>query len=242
MQVTSCAEIVRHLEGLPPSSILFIDIDDTILTPVSTTFRQAPYKHLIDDIKQHKKHYPDYEAILSHWRLNRKVQLVDPSWPATLEKLKQHRVFGLTKLDTGAFGAIPSMEEWRYTELQALGIHFSEGLSIPSGPIQGASFYEGVFFTGPNSKSQTLLYFLEYLKADTFVMIDDREEHIEDIRRLCAQHAIPFIGILFKGLSQLQDRADPALAALQKEYLTQHCLWLEDHDAEKILRSRSQDL
>ncbi len=237
MLATNCAEILVHLQPIPAHAIIFVDIDDTMITPVSKTFRSPPYNQLIDEIKKNKERYTNYEAILSQWRLQRKVMLIDEDWPATLEKLKkQYRVYGLTKMDTGALGAIESIEHWRYAELKSLGIEFSDQGTIPPISIHNASFYKGLFFTGPNSKSQTLLYFLEYLKGCTFVMIDDRQEHIEDIRQLCQEHSIPFIGIHFKGLEQFKDKPDPAIAALQKQYLIESLLWLEDEDAEKLLQ------
>lgn len=237
MLATNCAEILAQLQHMPEHTIIFVDIDDTVITPVSKTFRSPPYNQLIDEIKKNKERYTHYEAILSQWRLQRKVMLIDEDWPATLETLKKHyRVYGLTKMDTGALGAIASIEHWRYAELKSLGIEFSNDGTIPQELIHNASFYKGLFFTGPNSKSQTLLYFLEYLNGSTFVMIDDRKEHIEDIRQLCQEHSIPFIGIHVKALDQLKDRPDPAIAALQKQYLIEHLLWLEDADAAKILQ------
>src|SRR5688572_11946307 len=76
-------EILSYLENISQNAIIFIDIDDTVITPISKTFRKAPYNKLIDDIKKNKHHYKNYEEIVSNWRLQRKVMLLDANWPNT---------------------------------------------------------------------------------------------------------------------------------------------------------------
>lgn len=234
--IKTSSEILNHLASLPANSIIFLDVDDTIITPVSKTFRKPPYNQLIEEIKKNKENYKQYEALVSHWRLERKAMLVDPAWPQTLQQLKQgYPVYGLTKIDSGAFGSIASMELWRYQELKNLGIEFSEHPSIPTGPLQDASFYKGIFITGKNAKSQTLAYFLPYLKADTFVVVDDKEENLENISQWCKTQGIGFLGLLFKGLETFQDKVDPKIALLQKQHLIENLQWLEDYAAQNIL-------
>lgn len=233
-------EILNHVKNIPKKSIIFVDIDDTIITPVSKTFRRPPYNKLIDDIKRDKNKYKNYEEIVSNWRLQRKAMLIDSDWPSTLLELKkQYRVYGLTKMDSGKFGNIESMEEWRYDELKSLGIEFSYGGTIPQESINNASFYKGLFITGSNSKSQTILQYLQHLNADVFVMIDDREEHLEDIKQFCEKNSIKFIGILFKRLENFKDAPDYDISLLQKRYLIEHAKWLEDEEAEKIIKQKS---
>lgn len=229
-------QILAYLAGIPENSIIFVDIDDTIITPVSKTFRRAPYNQLIDDIKKAKSQYKNYEEIVSNWRLQRKAMLIDSNWPDVLLELKtKHKVYGLTKMDTGKFGNINSMEEWRYNELQSLNIRFSEDHTVPQGSINSASFYKGLFITGNNSKSQTISHYLQYFNTDTFVMIDDREEHLEDIKQFCDKNSIKFIGILFNGLEKFQDIPKHDVVLLQKKYLIENAKWLEDEEAEKMI-------
>jgi hypothetical protein len=236
-------ELFHYLAGTPKDSIIFVDIDDTIITPVSKTFRKAPYNKLIDDIKKDQSKYKNYEEIVSNWRLQRKAMLIDSDWLNTLLELKkQYRVYGLTKMDTGKFGNINSMEEWRYNELQSLGITFFDDNTIPQGFINNAAFYKGLFITGSNSKSQTLLHYLKYLNTDTFVMIDDRAEHLEDIKQFCDKSSIKFIGILFDGLEKFKDIPKHDVALLQKSYLIEHAKWLEDEEAEKIIKQNASTL
>jgi predicted phosphatase len=237
LMAKTSAEVLKHLDGISENSIIFIDIDDTVITPVSKTFRKAPYNKLMDEIKKNKHQYKNYEEILSNWRLQRKAMLLDSNWPDVLSRLKQsYRVYGLTQMDNGEFGNIKSMEEWRHAELKSLGIEFADDGIVPQEPINNASFYKGLFFTGANSKSQTISHYAQYLKANTFVMIDDREGHLENIKQFCEENSIQFIGIKFAGLENSQDEPNPEIAALQKKYLIEYAKWLEDDEAAELIK------
>ena len=59
--------------------------------------------------------------------MQRKVILIDEEWVEVINKLKEKfPVYGLTQMNTGAFGNIPSMQDWRYKELKELGTEFSD--------------------------------------------------------------------------------------------------------------------
>lgn len=230
-------EVLNILEKIPQNSIIFVDVDDTIFTPVSKTFRRAPHNRLIDDIKDNKNKYKNYEEIVSNWRLQRKIMLTDSYWPLALAELKKkYRVYALTKMDIGKFGNIESMEKWRYSELESLGIEFSYNDLIPQEPINNASFYKGIFITGLNSKSQTILHYLQYLKADTLVMIDDKKEHLKDIKQFCKKIGVKFVGIIFNGLENFEDIPNADIFSIQKKHLIEHAKWLEDEEAELKLQ------
>ena len=238
--VKSTLDIGFYLQQLPKDSIILVDVDDTIITPRSKTFRTAPYNKLIDNIKKNKDNYPAYQEIVSNWRLQRKVMLLDENWPAMLKQLREKfSVYAITKMDTGRFGNIPSMEQWRYEELRDLGIEFSKNNEIPSTILDDGQnnpmFYNGIFITGERSKSQTLDIYRSFLKSSIIVLIDDRLEHLEDIKAFCDKHSIKFIGLLFKGLENFKDRPDPAISDFQAKYLIENAQWLEDDKAYKVM-------
>jgi len=67
------------IKNAPANTLIsiFLDVDDTIIIPKSKTFRAAPYNQMIDRIKDNKSNYDNYEEIVSNWRLQRKVMLID---------------------------------------------------------------------------------------------------------------------------------------------------------------------
>jgi hypothetical protein len=237
IEAKTIREFINCLSDIPQNAIIFIDIDDTIITPFSKTFRKSPSNELIDEIKKNKDKYPNHDEIVSNWRLQRKAMLIDENWPLLVTQLKEKfAVYGLTKMDIGKFGNIESMEKWRYEELKSLGIEFSNRLNIPEGTINGASFYKGLFMTGVNSKSQTIFHYSQYIKTNTIALLDDRAEYLEDVRQFCEKHAMRFVGILFKGLDKFGDEPDPAIALFQKEHLIKHAEWLEDEEVINLIK------
>lgn len=199
---------------------------------------------MIDEIKQNKDSYTNYEEIVSNWRLQRKVMLIDKGWVEVLNILKEKfQVYGLTKMDTGKFGNIPSIEEWRYEELKELNIEFSNNEELASYILEGNDnpvFYKGIFLTGSHSKGDILLKFSKVLNAKSIILVDDREEHLTNVQAYCNKSSIIFTGILFDGLKNLQDTPDPKLADFQKQHLLANATWLEDEVACKLMAESNE--
>lgn len=242
-QITHAAatdEILSLLKPLPSSTLVFIDIDDTIITPQSITFRAAPYNQLVNEIKKNRGQYEHYEKIISSWRLQRKIMLLDPQWPSALEYLKtKFSVHALTLMDHGACGHIPSLEQWRYEELKSLGILFSQYHSINASKEASAA-HHGIIMTGPLSKRATIEQHWPALKTDSIVLIDDREDHLLDVAAFCQQQNISFLGIHFKGLQKVAGQPDPILHDFQRQHLITHHRWLEDEEAYALINQQNK--
>jgi hypothetical protein len=220
---------------LPPKARLFFDVDDTLIVSCSTSLQCAPQDRLIDQLKEDKHLYPDFEEILSCFRLQRKSMLLDNAWPKVLESLKKrYSVHALTQMGTGQFGKISSMETWRYEELKSLGITFT-GIGSSLVSKDKASFFQGILMTGPLKKSETLDTFQSLVSTNFVVFVDDRSDHLQDVQTYCHNQGIGFMGILYKGLDTLKTIVDPQLVAFQKDYLIKHKCWLEDDQARQLM-------
>lgn len=244
IEVQNAQAILQHVDQLSSQTLVLIDLDNTLITPVSKAFRVTP--NLIDDIKKNKNNTKNFINLLSHWRLQRKIMLVDPQWPTVLATLKKKHasIYGFTKIETGSFGIISSMEKWRYKEIKSLSLEFSNHKKLQAfsdrvaqGIINGPLFYYGIFMTGAGSKSEVLKLFQPVLVLDQIIMIDDRLEQLEEVRTFCKSESISFLGILFKGIERFQDRADPNVVAFQRDYLIKHSQWLEDEAAIALMQA-----
>lgn len=241
-------EIQQALSNIPEGAVVFIDVDDTIITPQSKVFRStSPFRNIIDQIKKQRDHIPHVEKILSHWRLQRKSILVSEQWPTFINTLKKHyEVYALTKLETGQVGAIPSMEKWRYAELKEKGITFtptcpgiSEGVLVKStSQPYPATFYRGIFMTGSFNKSDVIAAFVKTRRPPQIVLIDDRLEYLQDAIEECNRQSLHFIGILFKGIENIGGEPDPKVAEFQKQYLLENAQWLEDEQAKEKVEGK----
>jgi len=246
--VYTIQQLREILTPLSEGAVIFIDVDDTLITPKSKVFHwESPHRFLIDDLKKNRDKISNFEEVLSHWRLQRETMLVSDEWPTFVNTLKEKcSVYALTKMETGMIGAIPSMEQWRYSELTHKGISFtpsfkgvSKSVLRDNPPISSSiTFFHGIFITGSHTKGDVLDIFFETQTPTQVVLIDDREEHLQDAKEACARHGIPFLGIFFKGMDLISGLPDPNIAIFQKEHLLTHAEWLEDEAAEILYRER----
>lgn len=248
MRFSSCQtinDVRKTLSDLKDETVIFVDVDDTIITPQSKLFRWAsPYRYLIDDLKKNKNQYPNYANIISHWRLNRASMLISKDWPEFLQELQQYyKVYALTKMDSGQIGSIPSMEKWRYDELKKKDIVFTphfqnttEAKFVGNDPLKcPSSFYKGIFITGAYPKSAIIQNYVQENRPAQIVFIDDRPEYLEDVNQKCWELNVPFTGIHFKGMELLKGTPDSKVAEFQKHSLFEKCQWLEDEEATRLL-------
>src|ERR1700729_1207457 len=83
----SAREVFNLLKDIPSNSTIFLDVDDTIIAPISSSFRIDPNKDLVAGIKI-SHDCPNRDNILSAWRLERKIMLVDKDWARVIDELK----------------------------------------------------------------------------------------------------------------------------------------------------------
>lgn len=236
-------EVLESIHSFSSEALLLLDVDDTLITPASKTFRSSmtgDVKNIIDEIKGDKEKYPNFEDIISRWRLQRKVRLTDPRWPDILKSLiKDYTIFALTQMNTGAFAQIPSMEAWRCEELSSLGLVFTE-FTVPqeNETKEAAAFYKGIMMTGKLSKSETLSFFEAHLPSVPVVFVDDRQKHLEDVAAYCQTRELDYLGVLFQENFSSEETQNPKIASFQKDVLLKEGLWLEDDQAEEMMKSK----
>ncbi len=230
-------EVIAKIKDSPKGTVIFIDVDDTLITPKSNSFRTGNEEvNLIDQIKNNQNIYSNYEEIISNWRLARKVILVDQAWPEAINELKKdYKVFALTKMNTGKFGNIESMEEWRYRELKSLNIEFSKIPELENKPYHddSPSYYQGIFMSGSALKSQAIDQFLSILKPFHIILIDDKIDFLKDVSKFCQERKILFTGILYRGVDRIPGMLDRETRDIQFEYLVKKARWLEDDQVHK---------
>lgn len=243
IEAKTVQEVKIYLSVLETRAVIFLDVDDTLITPISKVFRaKSPYRTLIDELKKDRDQIPYFERILSRWRLQRQVQLVSEDWLWFINDFKaQFPLYALTKMESGPLGDILSMEEWRYAELSSKGMEFTPTygakekeilLSSPSMTYE-STFYKGIFSTGSFNKSEIVRLYLQKENPSQVVLVDDRLEQLQDVSEECSRRSIPFIGVHFKGHELIPGIPDPSLAEFQKNYLLNNHEWLEDEEAER---------
>ncbi len=249
MTLYTTSEIQEALSSLEEGTVIFVDVDDTLITPQSKCFHaSSPYRDFIDELKKNREEIENFDIILSHWRLQRKIMLVSEGWSQLLRSLKEkYSVYALTKIETGSFGDLPSMEKWRYDELTQKGLFFTPAfkgtfehtLVCGEKSSSPATFYHGIFMTGATTKGDVVATFVEAQRPTQIVLIDDRQDYLQDVEETCKKLDVPFLGILFRGVDLIKGAPDRAVADFQKQYLLTNKEWLEDDVAAEKLRERS---
>lgn len=220
---TSIDEIYNSIQKtftVHPFPIIFIDIDDTILTPKSLSVQNGLINQLKKDLDA-----KFYNEIISYWRVNRQILLLDKNWPQVINDLKKKfLVFGLTRMEWGKFGEIEQMEKHRFEELEKLNILFSQPNS--NYPF----FYKGIFFAPPNQhdKGEIIEMIKETLNIKKIVFIDDLQENLDDVAKVCAKYRIEYTPFAYK-VKKIP--ADPDIMQLQYQLLVTKKKWLEDEEA-----------
>lgn len=244
-------EVSQLLAQYDDRAIVFLDIDDTIITPKSNAFRTtSPYRHLIDEIKLNRNKIRNFDAIMSSWRLNRKVMLVSEQWPTIIEGAKKSGIFiyALTQKDSGRSGSMESIEEWGYQELKSLGIEFTyefrdqeSSILLPGGPTAAATFHKGIFTTGGFGKEMVVRKILEDIDPAVVVVVDDRSDHVNKIGKMCDDSNVSYLGIIFRGVDRFEAIPNPEVAEYQKKHLLDKGEWLEDEEVEECILLISGD-
>ena len=231
-------------ENLPSKSLVIFDIDEILITPADLLLKPVGR----DFNGWGKIPLKEFEYYLSIMLASTKYVLVDAEAPNLIKKMLQKGILAiaLTACSTGAIGVIQSMEEWRFNQLNALGIDFSpffEGEYVFSELVDAKSrpplFKNGILFTGDlqnpekSAKGQLLGIFLDKINwsPEKVIFIDDSQKHLEAVFQELNQRGIPFQGhLLTTPTLQLNEK----IAELQIRTLLDTNKWITDQEA-KIL-------
>ncbi len=231
---------------LTPNTIVLLDVDNTIIYPSDSFFAfNSEHNQFIDELKAF--HNIPTHDIVSSWRLQRQVSLMNVEWPVFLHNIHatNARVYGLTRMDTGTYGKMASVERWRASELRSMGLTFSaqpktEKPENLSSTLNGPSFYDGIIFTGDFSKANSFQAFTtKYnINIENIIFVDDREEHAIDLDNYGTEHGIPTLSIHWQYNKTIVATTCEKRARIQKDYLLNKQIWLSDAQAEQIVQAQ----
>lgn len=146
------------------------------------------------------------------------------------------RVFGLTSMETGSYGVIPDMPEWRYAMLASLGIEFTQDFgtkifsSLPAYRDNYPMLYKGIVCANGLRKGPVLGAFLDTLdfKPTQIIFFDDREKELQSVGAECKKHAIPCELYRYDGYKEIPDRWSMDWALKQLNGLVVEEKWIEN--------------
>ncbi len=159
---------------------------------------------------------------------------VDPHFQDLIATLKNRKIktVAFTRMNTGPYGPIPSMEDWRFNQLKQIGYDFT--FSFPE--LQLPMFKQGILYANKQDKGPVLLEFLDHIPKPTkIIFIDDRLDYLQSVETSLAGTGIEFTGFHYTAVEMSLEPADEAIVARQLYYLAKTSNWLSDEQASKQL-------
>ena len=264
MQQTSIQEI-DSLEQAQPileqagkNSLVIFDIDDTLTYPtdtIQTAWGQSTEgREFYRKLEEHIASSPNPDelsgSIFSKILLAVKPHTVEPQTASVIKKLQDRgiKAMALTNWPTGKLGKIPSMPAWRFDKLAEVRINFSTGFDLQEIFLNKNKdkftsdkqpvFYKGILLTDGADKGSVLGAFLDFMHytPDRIIFFDDRATQVESGKNEAKVRGIPFYGFVYKAAEKLSRQYDPAIIALQLEYLIKHDEYITEEQARELLK------
>ncbi|HJD64339.1 MAG TPA: DUF2608 domain-containing protein [Rickettsia endosymbiont of Sericostoma sp.] len=239
---------VKNLfEKIDGSSLVLINIDDTIVTPKSNMFRYAnPYGGFTQELAALKKYRSNIDEVIAKLLLQRQVMLVEANWSKFIDKLKSSGalVFGFTKINP-ACRRIENYEEWQYEQLSRLGIKFTdkvnnkEILKFDENDKRSPIFYKGIIFTDFLNKSQALYEFMRItnILPNNIIIFENKKSELNDIDNFLKTVDLNYYGIEYLAATELKGIPQDNIVKVQQEILLKTGKWLEDDEAKQFIEN-----
>ncbi len=230
-------------------TIVFVNLDDTLMMPKSLMFsyNSNPYRMFMDNMISLGERMHSYNIIVSKWYQQRQVKLVEDGWVDFVKKLqgKGAVVYGFCSMPIH----LVNIEEKRYLEAKDLDIIFTskingkEVLEIEKQERWYSFFHKGIIFTGPYSKSHTLMEFLRVTNVipKKLVFIDHIEHEVKRVEQFLRVFDMEYYNILYLGVKEVPGKPDVNVIKLQQQELIQNGVWMEDDAARALLSTRREE-
>jgi hypothetical protein len=252
-RVKSWDELQPVFDNLSPQTLVVLDVDWTLITPSDRILQ--PYT--IPSIEQLMKQAVEKTQRVWNKQINsklyqqRKAQLLDKNILNCLKKIRgsQSKAVALTALQTGAYGSIASLEDWRCQELQSLGVDFRSLCPLKNHhKFHSLAHYDqipvlqqGILFSAYTPKGEVLASFLDYVESKKgwrphkVIFIDDNASFIASVATSMRQRGIPFQGYHILHSPQILSKQEISIALKQLTYFLQKGKWLSDSKVEQYL-------
>lgn len=219
-EIYEAAHFEEILSYIQPTTLVVLDIDDTLLMPAQTLGSDV---WLIHRANQHKNHgMPPKEAFdeaIAEWEAIRhltKVRLVEEGADRIIQKLQEKGVAIMGVTLQALTLAIRTAQQLKSLNIDlSLTAPTSEDLYFFQG--NGILFRKGILFTAGHPKGKSLHYFFQETEyhPDLIVSIDDRVSHLKNLELMCEEEGIPFIGLRYSYCDKRNASFNPQIADLQ---------------------------
>lgn len=234
---------------IEPDTLVVFDVDETLTQPTDTYLinEHSPQAEAFKKklFQQHPE-VKDWNGLASIMLKEAPRPLIEPMVVQKIQELKAKNISMIvcTGMNTGPYGSLPSLEQWRYEHLKSLGFQGSyESLVFKvKGLERNPVFYKGILATDTELKGPVLGAFLDQMKfkPHKIVMFDDHLHFLESVQKECEKRGIAFQGYQYQGAHSKP--WDEALIQFQADYLIKHKKWLSDDEVRHLMRQKNSFL
>ena len=236
-------------EWVDKDTIIFIEIDDVVVMPQSKMFSHDsnPYRMFISNLVTLGGRAPAYNKAIANWYGQRKIRLVEGGWIDFIKRVKAKgaKVYGLYSMPL----YLLNIDQKILKELGDLGVVFDNKINGKSELIIKkerawfSRFSNGIIYTGPYSKSQTILELIKTanLSPEKIVTFGHVKSEVKAVDKVLRRFNLYFKSVLYKGAREVTGRPDAEIVKFQQRELIEKGKWYEDEEASKLLDSRRRE-
>ncbi|MGD1997554.1 MAG: DUF2608 domain-containing protein [Candidatus Dependentiae bacterium] len=239
---------LTHLDDLFDScgkrDMLLFDVDDTLISSRDPFSRgELPWTFRLLATLKHPSILwgSNWEEYYSRMWAQAKREVIEPAIIHRLAALRRRKgvwIFGLTSMESGSYGVIPSMPEWRYNQLHELNIRFTNRCrgavldeSLPAYRGTYPLLYNGIICCNQQPKGKVLAALLtersEIVLPHRIIAIDDDYQQLQSIGDTCKERGIACELIHYTGGRRLQREWSLRKALRQLDDLIAKGQWRE---------------
>lgn len=243
IDVPEIQEIVKKADK---TTLILININDTIITPKSKMFRYNHniYRNFIEDLYGAAFYHAAAETAIANIWTQRQMMLVEPSWPSFISQLKATgaMVFGFVKTSP-ACRLVEDFEEWQYSQLKQFAINFTstinskEIIKFDAADSNSPSFHKGIIFTNSQSKVYSLREFLNITNIAPLkiIIFENNQNELKSMNVFLNTMDIGYFAIAYNAAAQIIGSPKEQVGKFQIRTVTNTGKWLEDDAAEALL-------
>lgn len=244
------------METIDHGCFVLFDVDETLITPkdrILNPYAREHWNQYAQDTIQNPAIVPNYDEayFLSQVYSKAEYVVVDPKLVTLIQSLQQRQIktTAFTKMFTGVFGAIPSMEDWRLAHLKEHQFDFSpafpqiQEIRMESSLSRSSLFKQGLLCANKQDKGPVLLAFLEKLEEQIgwrpakVLFIDNRLDYLQSVEAALEKTGIAFIGFHYREVELRPCYVNEELARFQLMHLATTGEWLGDNEALQFMHS-----
>jgi FMN phosphatase YigB (HAD superfamily) len=277
-EISSIQEVKAVFEQATANDLFVFDVDNVLFEPEDPTLqsrfhKNIEFKKILDDFRafiKTKENAEKYDALIfSKFMLKAKIKPIEIALINNILTMQKRnvKVIALTALDSGKFGVLDSLEEWRYKQLLSFGLDFRSSFTLQNLKFDElaqteyaakykaekrkypgrAVFYKGILCsTGSSySKGIVLKAFLEKIgwKPARIFFFDDSPKNVESVAQEMKDLNIPCKAFIYNAatVNRSANDLDIEVARLKFELIKQRDDYVSYSEAKRLFEQQNNN-